>query len=103
MRTVRLPGLDGPPQRGRDRPLWQSRGRSDHLARTVRRPQGSKFLRYLKKNLILKSVALLPPYTHITVYTLQGTKSYTIQVHLPLLIVRLSILLIQSVSSLNTC
>jgi hypothetical protein len=81
MRTVRLPGPDGPPQRGRDRPLWRSRGWSGHLARTVCRPQGSKFLRYLKKNLILKSVALLPPHTHIVVYTLRGTKSYTIQVH----------------------
>jgi hypothetical protein len=106
--TLSLPKLDfpyadGPPQWGRDKLLWQRRGRSGHLARMVRRPQGNKFLRYLKKNLILKSVALLPPHIHITVYCLRGTKSYTIQVHWPLLIVRLSILLNQSISSLSTC
>jgi hypothetical protein len=76
MRTVRLPGPDGPPQQGRERPLWQSRGRSGHLARTICRPQENKFLRYFNRILILKSVTLLA-LMHILQFMLYEALSYT--------------------------
>jgi hypothetical protein len=81
MRTVRLPGPDGPPQQGRDRPPWQSRERSAHLAQTVRRPQGNKFFALFQKNLNFEIRSAVRPHAHITVYALRGTKLYTIQVH----------------------
>jgi hypothetical protein len=76
MRTVRLSGPNGLPQQGMNKPLWQSRGRSGHMARMVRRHQGKKFLRYSKRILILKSVALLA-LMHILPFMLYKALSYT--------------------------
>jgi hypothetical protein len=90
-RTVR----EGRQRQGANRLLWQSRGRSTDHRDDIFAP--------FQKNLYFENRSDVIPHGNATVYALRGTKFYTDQVHWPLLIVRLSILLIRSISSLNTC
>jgi hypothetical protein len=113
--TPSLPKLDfsyadGPPA-GAGRSATTRQGQTSLVESPTARPSGPNgppssgkqvFALFQKKhNFEIRSA--VSPHAHITIYALRGTKLYTIQVHWPLLIVRLSILLIQSVSSLNTC
>jgi hypothetical protein len=77
--TVRPSGPDGPPS------------------------SGKQVFALTQKNFNFETRSVVSPHAHVTVYALRGTKLHTIQVYWPLSIVRLSILSIQSVSSLNTC
>jgi hypothetical protein len=113
--TLSLPKLDftyvnGPPARARRSATTRQRQTSLAESRMVHPSgpdgpptTGKQVFALFQKNLNFEIRSAVSPHAHITVYALRGTKLYTIQVHWPLLIVRLSILLIQSVSSLNTC
>jgi hypothetical protein len=93
---------DGPPA-GAGRSATRRQGQTSLAeSQTVHRPQ-KKVFALIQKNFNFETRSVVRRHAHVTVYALRGTKLYTIQVHWPLLIVRLSIMLIQSVSSLNTC
>jgi hypothetical protein len=105
MRTVRPPGLDDP-----WREIETDRQQTSLAESQTVRPPGPDgpwtreliFLRF-SKDLCFEKRSVVSPHANATVYALRGTKFYTDQVYWPLSIVRLSILLIQSISSLNTC
>jgi hypothetical protein len=70
-------------------PRWSTDHRDDIIA-------------LVQKNLYFETQSVVSPHANANVYALRGTKFYTDQVHWPLLIVQLSILLIRPISSLNT-
>jgi hypothetical protein len=106
MRTVRPPGPDG---RRRETEI-DCQQTSLAVSRMVP-PVGSdsplttekKGFPLVQKDLYFETRSAISPHANATVYALWGTKFYTNQVHWPLLIVWLSILLIRSIFSLNTC
>jgi hypothetical protein len=80
------------------------RGRSDILAQTVHRPQKlSHFSNTPFENILaINFESAVSTHAMQKLGILWGTKFYTEQGHLPLLIVRLSGLIIRSNTSLNT-
>jgi hypothetical protein len=93
---------EGRQRQGANRLLWQSRGRSSLLPGRSTDHRVDIFTLFWK-NLHFENQSDVSPHANATVYALRDTKFYTDQVHWPLLIVRLSTLLIQSISSTNTC
>jgi hypothetical protein len=90
----------------RDKALADFSGRvTDELASWLGRSTNHRvdIFALFQKILYFKKRSAVSPHVNATVYIIRGTKFYTDQVHWPLLIVRPSTLLIQSISSLNTC
>jgi hypothetical protein len=95
--TPSLPKLnssyaDGSPWGDRDRQPADLSGRvADGLAFW---PKEKKYFALVQKNSNFETRSVVSPHANAIIYALRGTKFYTIQVHWPLLIVRLSNLLI---------
>jgi hypothetical protein len=77
MRTVRPPGLDGPPERDRDRRPADLSGRVADGPPSIEKTDFA----LVQKNPNFETCSVVSPHAHGVVYTLRGTMFYTMQVH----------------------